>query len=152
MTAGCDGCDILHVCRKWRMNEAYSFYCKIHVVFQNQKKIYFSMLVIHLNRQTLIKKILQILVFKMIFLVKFGSIDPIAIPWQTLHPLCLLWPYNCAIGPMRGTSQSAPEYSLSLRKKNSHQILTPQILVQKKRFDHSFQNCLDTWCQNCMAW
>ena len=35
------------------MNVAYCFYSKIHVVFQNQKKIDFQMFVIHFNRQTL---------------------------------------------------------------------------------------------------
>ena len=35
------------------MNVAYYFYCKIHVVFQNQKKIDFQIFVIYLNRQTL---------------------------------------------------------------------------------------------------
>ena len=53
----------------------------------------------------------------------------------------------------KGTSQSAPEYSLSLKKLPTIiKILTPPSLVPKNRVDHSFQNCFDTWCPNCMVW
>ena len=50
------------------MHEAYSFYCKIHFVFQNQEQIYFQMFFIHLNDNTLKTLLIQILVTKMIFL------------------------------------------------------------------------------------
>ena len=49
------------------MKAAYSFFCKIHVVCQNQKKISFQIFVIHLNRQTLKSFFLQIIVAKTIF-------------------------------------------------------------------------------------
>ena len=43
-----------------RMSVAYSFYCKIHAVFRNQKKIDFQIFVIHLNGQNLKTLLLQI--------------------------------------------------------------------------------------------
>ena len=57
-----------------RMNGAYSFYCKIHVGFQNHKKIDFQMFVIHLNHQTLKTYFSLILLIKMIFKINLGCI------------------------------------------------------------------------------
>ena len=28
----------------------------------------------------------------------------------------------------------------------------PNLGPKKKHIDHSFQNCFDIWCQNCMVW
>ena len=49
---------------------------------------------------------------------------------------------------MKETSQSAPEYSLLLRKKaptvNKKFSPPPKLGPKKNIGDHSFQNCLDT--------
>ena len=47
--------------------------------------------------------------------------------------------------PKRGTIQSAPEYSLSLKKPPAvNKNYIPPQLGFKNRVDHSFQNCFDT--------
>ena len=47
------------------MNETYYFCCKIYFVVQNQEKINFQMLVIHLNGKNIKTHLLQILVTKL---------------------------------------------------------------------------------------
>ena len=55
------------------MNVAYSFRSKIYLVFQNQEKIDFQMLVINLSGQNLKTLLLPILGIKIIFSRKLGG-------------------------------------------------------------------------------
>ena len=57
------------------MNVAFFFHCKINCPSQNQKKIYFQMLVIHFNEKTLKALLLQIQETKMIVSSKVGGIN-----------------------------------------------------------------------------